>query len=144
MEQQGTLFAIWNWLPTFYVIAQTEHLPTASRRLHVSVSALSRTIKLLESTLGYELFRRSGRNFVLNERGRRWRAVVEKLIEGFAEDFVHLGGRDGARMVHVAIAGSLSQRLLAPAVVRALSQRSGVIPSLHGCSDTEALALVAG
>jgi DNA-binding transcriptional LysR family regulator len=143
MELQATLFTIWNWLPAFHVVAQTEHLPTASRRLHVSVSALSRTIKLLESALGYELFRRSGRNLVLNERGRRWRAVMEKLIEGFAEELARLGASSSARVVHVAIAGSLSQRLLAPAVVRAAA-RLGAIPNLHGCSDAEALALVAG
>lgn len=143
MEQQGTLFTIWNWLPAFYVVAQTEHLPTASRRLHLSVSALSRTIKLLEAALGYELFRRSGRNLVLNERGRRWRQVAEKLIDGFAEDFARLGVAGETRVVHVAIAGSLSQRLLAPAVVRAAAQ-SGAIPNLHGSSDAAALALVAG
>src|SRR5260370_5106989 len=114
MEQQAKLFTVWNWLPAFYVVAQTEHLPTASRRLHVSVSALSRTIKLLESTLGYSLFRRAGRNMVLNERGLRWRTVVQKVVDGFADDFARLGENGGARVVHGALAGSLSQRLLAP------------------------------
>ena len=144
MEQQAKLFTVWNWLPAFYVVAQTEHLPTASRRLHLSVSALSRTIKLLESTLGYALFRRSGRNLVLNERGARWRAVVEKLVDGFGEDFARLGEEGGGRVVHVVIAGSLSQRLLAPAVVRALTRHEGVVPNLHGGSDADAIGLVAG
>ena len=39
---------IWNWLPAFRAVAETEHLPTASDLLHVTPSALSRTIRLLE------------------------------------------------------------------------------------------------
>ncbi len=143
MRDQNTIFTIWNWLPAFYVVAQTEHLPTASKRMHLSVSALSRTIKLLESTIGYPLFERAGRKIMLNERGRKWREAVEKIIESFSGDFEHIGTQNAARVLHVAIAGSLSQRLLAPSVVRALSGRSGGILNLYGCGDAEALALVA-
>ena len=39
---------IWNWLPVFRAVAETEHLPTASELLYVTPSALSRTIRLLE------------------------------------------------------------------------------------------------
>lgn len=64
------LIQFWNRLPAFRVIAQTEHLPTASEKLATSASALSRTIRLLEDEVGHPLFERGGRSLRLNEDGR--------------------------------------------------------------------------
>ncbi len=56
MDPTKKLRDIWAWIPVFRVVAETEHLPTAAARLHVSPSALSRTVRLVEDTLGEELF----------------------------------------------------------------------------------------
>ncbi len=61
---------IWPWLPVFRVVAETEHLPTAARRLHLTTPALSRTVRLLEEALGQPVFDRVGRRIVLNPAGR--------------------------------------------------------------------------
>ena len=47
---------IWNWLPAFRVVAETQHLPTASKEAHLSASALSRAVKLVEEQLDRQLF----------------------------------------------------------------------------------------
>ena len=72
------LFSVWNWLPAFYVVAQTQHLPTASKRLHLSVSALSRTIRLLEAAVGRPLFHRTGRGMHPTDFGKRMLPIARR------------------------------------------------------------------
>ena len=54
----------------FWAVAKEGHLTRAAARLHVSQSALSAQIKLLEGQLGHALFMRSGRTLQLTEAGR--------------------------------------------------------------------------
>lgn len=70
MSQITRLARLWNWLPAFRAVAETEHLPRAGEALSVTPPTLSRAVKLLERDLGLELFHRSGRSLVLNDRGR--------------------------------------------------------------------------
>src|SRR5688572_4700021 len=71
VERLRRLATLWNYLPGFRAVAESQHLPTASHLLFVSPSALSRTIRLLEEDLGRSLFDRVGRNIELNAAGRR-------------------------------------------------------------------------
>ena len=52
MDKVQRLHRFWSWLPAFSAVAETQHLPSAALKLHVSPSALSRTIRLLEDDLG--------------------------------------------------------------------------------------------
>ena len=63
--------AIWNWLPAFRAVAETEHLPSAGQMMGVTPPALSRSVKNLEDALQRELFARTGRNIRLNDDGER-------------------------------------------------------------------------
>jgi DNA-binding transcriptional LysR family regulator len=71
MERARRLRALWNWLPVFRAVAETEHLPTAAEALFISPASLSRTIGLLEEEIGVKLFDRVGRGLQLNRAGRR-------------------------------------------------------------------------
>lgn len=68
--------AIWNWLPAFRAVAETEHLPSAGELLGVSPPALSRSVKNLEEAVGRELFLRNGRSLELNDDGLVLAAAV--------------------------------------------------------------------
>ena len=102
---------IWNWLPAFRAVAETEHLPTASAALFVTPSALSRTIRLLENEVGRALFRRVGRRIELNAAGENLLARV----------------RDGMRLVHHGILEACDETLVGP--LRVFS--GGVITPLY-------------
>lgn len=102
---------IWNWLPAFRVVAETEHLPTASELLHVTPSALSRTIRLLEQAAGRPLFRRTGRRIELNVAGESLLARV----------------RESMRLVEAGVAEACDENLVGP--LRIYS--GGVITPLH-------------
>lgn len=57
-------------LRLFRAVATDGTLTGAARRLNLSQSALSSQIRMLEATLGHDLFERRGRGLVLTEAGR--------------------------------------------------------------------------
>ncbi|TNE35512.1 MAG: LysR family transcriptional regulator, partial [Alphaproteobacteria bacterium] len=57
-------------LRSFECAARHESFTLAAEELHLTQSAISRQVKELESLLGFELFRRIGRNVVLTDAGR--------------------------------------------------------------------------
>ena len=65
-------------LTSFLEVARCQNLTRAARSLHISQSALSSQIKLLEEELGFPLFSRSSRGMVPTERGR----VIESYAAG--------------------------------------------------------------
>ena len=71
---------VWNWLPAFRAVAETEHLPTAGEMMNVTPPALSRAVRQLEEAVGRELFVRSGRTMQLNEDGRRLAIAVRMAM----------------------------------------------------------------
>jgi DNA-binding transcriptional LysR family regulator len=102
---------VWNWLPVFRAVAETEHLPTAAAALFVTPSALSRTIGLLEKEVGRPLFRRVGRRIELNAAGESLLARV----------------RDSMRLVHHGVLEACDETLVGP--LRIFS--GGVITPVH-------------
>lgn len=65
-------------LTLFLNLSETLHFGRTSEELHISASALSRSIKQLEETLGVTLFERDNRRVALTREG--------KLLQSFARD----------------------------------------------------------
>ena len=63
-------------LKTFICVAECGSISRASERLRIAQPALSRQIKLLEHTVGAELFSRHARGMVLTEAGQ---ALLERI-----------------------------------------------------------------
>ena len=82
MERARLVAQLWDWLPAFRAVAETEHLPTASRAMRVSPSSLSRAVGLLEDAVGQPLFDRTGRRIVLNDRGSLLLEAVRDAMRG--------------------------------------------------------------
>ncbi|MBB6734559.1 LysR substrate-binding domain-containing protein [Cohnella zeiphila] len=79
----------WQQLEYFRAVAKTEHFTKAAERLAISQPALSRSITLLEDTLGVSLFDRVGRSVRLNDFGklflRRVDTALQEIQEGVRE-----------------------------------------------------------
>ncbi len=82
MERARLVAQLWDWLPAFRAVAETEHLPTAAVAMRVSPSALSRAVGLLEDAVGCSLFERTGRRIVLNDRGSVLLESVRDAMRG--------------------------------------------------------------
>jgi DNA-binding transcriptional LysR family regulator len=129
---------LWNWLPAFRVVAETQHLPTASRRLHVSASALSRSIRLVEDRVGKPLFRRDGGKLVLNEEGQR-------LLEAVCLAMSEIGGRLD-ELAETTLAGALRVSApsafvpftVVPALRRLLETHTGLVPMISSLGSAAA------
>lgn len=90
-----------NPLRVFEVVARTENLTTAAEELHVTQSAVSRQIGVLETYLGVELFRRERHGVALTRIGRSY---AEQVIPAFnniasATERVLKGSSQGALRV---------------------------------------------
>lgn len=65
----------------FNVAAQTESFVKAAEQLHVTHGAVSRQIKLLEDSLGVQLFERRNRAVYLTPTGRTLQATTQSVFE---------------------------------------------------------------
>ncbi len=84
----------------FWAVARQGNLTRAAAQLHVSQSALSTQIRLLEDQLGQALFTRQGRSLVLTEAGRMALAYAERIFSTGDELMATLReGRGTARQV---------------------------------------------
>ncbi len=77
-------FLNYHHLRYFWTVAREGSLRRAAEKLHLSQPAICTQIQLLESALGEDLFRPSGRSSVLTEFGQ--------LIYGYADEIFALGG----------------------------------------------------
>lgn len=73
-----------NPLRVFEVVARTQNLTAASKELHVTQSAVSRQIGVLESYLGVELFRRERHGVTLTRLGTSYAEQVTPAFESIA------------------------------------------------------------
>ena len=109
-------------------------LQAAADRLHLSQSALTKSIGRLEDALGASLFDRRGRRLVLNALGERVLARGERLLRG-VDDLVrevelHKGGSSGQVRVGVGPVVALSH--LPDALARFVPEHREVQLTIRG------------
>ncbi|MFC4275798.1 LysR substrate-binding domain-containing protein [Achromobacter aloeverae] len=90
-----------NTLPTFRAIAELQNLRAAADALHLTHSAVSQQLRVLETQLGHSVFDRHGRRLRLNAAGA---ALLPYVKEALAQ-------LDEGMQAAAAVAGSTRQRL---------------------------------
>lgn len=105
-----------NTLPAFRVVARLENLRAAAETLHLTHSAVSQQIKLLEEQLGVALFDRRGRSLVLNAAGAALQQAVEPALDRLAQGALaaQAAGSGTAQLVRLTVVPSFAQRWLLP------------------------------
>lgn len=121
---------LWPWLPVFRVVAETEHLPTASDVLHVSASALSRTIRLLEAEVKEPLFDRRGRSLQLNAAGQVLLLRVRDAMRLMDEALEELAGGNRRGTVRLSVTAPLAAVGLVDALETLELEAPGLVPEL--------------
>jgi len=69
-----------NWLRVYDVAARRENFTRAAEELHMSASAVSQQITLLERHLGVKLFHRMPQKIQLTEKGRAFLPTVQQAL----------------------------------------------------------------
>lgn len=137
-DLQKILRDVWDWLPVFRIVAETEHLPTAAERLHRTRAAISRTINVLEDRLDKQLFNRSGRSLVLNESGEQ---LLEHLRDGMSD--VETGLRAALETpysgsIRLSSVGVLTNYFAVPVMLELKDEYPDLEPVLRNLRPTEA------
>ncbi|CAM4254015.1 LysR substrate-binding domain-containing protein [Bordetella muralis] len=109
-----------NTLPAFRAVAELQNLRAAAERLHLSHSAVSQQIRVLEEQLGFTLFDRQGRRVTLNCAGRALLCSVQsalaQLDDGVMAAASFAQGAD--QHLRVSVLPSFAQRWLLPRMAR--------------------------
>lgn len=134
---------IWNWLPTFDAVVREGSIGAASRSMHVTPAAVSRTIRLLESELGSTLFNRVGRTLVLNERGARLREGVADAIDRIEVSIVRSLSSPFEGPLRVASLGVLTDHFVVTALLGLKSEHPGLLPEHRNLPPAAALREIA-
>ena len=107
-------------LPAFRAVARLANLRTAAEQLHLTHSAISQQIKLLEEQIGFLLFDRRGRRVVLNAAGAALLRAVEPAL-GQLDDGLRAAAAasgDQAQRIRITLLSSFAQRWLLPRMGR--------------------------
>lgn len=134
--------AIWNWLPAFRAVAETEHLPTASKRLNLTPGALSKSIRQLEDALGHALFTRAGRTLVLNTAGSRLLVAINQAAGTIDGALASITSEPLAGPVRISTLGVMTNEFVLPAALNLKRTHPRFVPILENHAQREANELL--
>lgn len=144
MDRFRDIANLWNWLPAFRAVAETGNVRRAAERLHVSPSALSRTVRLLEDEIGKPLFDRVGRTLRLNDAGEQLLAAVRDSMRRVDDAKQQIDTRLLAGPVTMRAPGTVIHAFLVALVHRLGSEHPELVPALvpdDGSDPYEALLI---
>jgi DNA-binding transcriptional LysR family regulator len=110
-------------LKVFSAIAESGSLVTAAGKLHLTPSAISHSLKALETELGCRLFERVGKRMVMNQAGDQLLLGIREplnALESAAEGIKRLG-QWGQSRLRIGASASACQHIL-PGVIRELKK----------------------
>lgn len=120
-------------LPTFCSVARQPNLRAAATALHLTHSAISQQIKLLEQRLDTPLFDRRGRRLVLNAAGQALLDAAEpalaQLQQGVAA--ARAAGSGEPQTLRLSTIPSFAQRWLLPRMARWRERQPTLMLELH-------------
>lgn len=112
----------YNHLYYFWTVAREGGVARAAQLLHLTPQTISSQLRVLESSMGARLFRRSGRNLVLTETGRLALTFADEIFRLGAEMTEAIKGRSSGRPLQFSVGvvdvvpKMVAYRLLEPAL----------------------------
>jgi len=120
-------------LPAFSAVARSQNLRLAAEALHLTPSAISQQIKLLEEQIGFQVFDRRGRRIVLNAAGEALQRAVEpalhRLDDGLRAAAAAASG--AAQRIRITLLPSFAQRWLLPRMARWRERHPDIAIEVH-------------
>lgn len=122
-----------NTLPTFRAVAAVNNLRAAAETLHLTHSAVSQQISLLEEQLGFQLFDRQGRRMRLNSAGAALLRVVEPVLAQLDQGVrdAQSAANNVGHQLRISVLPSFAQRWLLPRMSSWRAQHPDIAIELH-------------
>lgn len=118
-------------LPTFRAVARLSNLRAAADQLHLTHSAISQQIRLLEQQLGFDLFDRRGRRVVLNAAGTVFLGAVESALAQLDEGVRAAATGGTEHRLRITVLPSFAQHWLLPRMPRWREQHPDIAIEMH-------------
>ena len=127
-------------LKVFCAVAEGGHLVAAGRKVHLTPSAVSHSIKSLETELGCRLFDRVGKRLVLNQAGEQLLGQIQGPLAALdaAAEGVKQRGKWGQARLRIGASPAACEHLL-PGVIRELKRTQPSLELRVESSDTPQL-----
>ncbi|WP_200763003.1 LysR substrate-binding domain-containing protein [Nitrosophilus alvini] len=106
----------------FLEVAKTGHLTHVANELGLSQSAVSMSIKELESTMGCKLFDRIQKKLVLNEKGRAFAHEIEPLVQKLKDIEEEFSSQDNKGELIIAASTTIADYIM-PHIICEYMQR---------------------
>jgi len=107
-----------NTLRYFDIAARTENFVRAAEQLHVTHGAVSRQVRLLEESLGVELFERRNRALFLTPAGRALQGTTQAIFEQLEGAVQHLQQQARDNVLVLSCEPTIAMRWLIPRLPR--------------------------
>ena len=129
-------------LPAFRAAARLQNLRAAAEELHLTPSAVSQQIALLEAQVGLALFDRRGRALVLNAAGQALQRAVEPALDTLAKGLLaaQAAARGQAQVLRLTVLPSFAQRWLLPRMGRWRERHPDIVLDVHASMQVVDLA----
>ncbi|WP_116369131.1 HTH-type transcriptional activator IlvY [Parahaliea mediterranea] len=127
-------------LQVFLSVADTLNFSRSAQQLHLSVSAVSRSVQRLEEALGHSLLARDKRSVQLTPAGRDFRDYARRAVDDWDRTRRQLGGGEalvGEVSLYCSVTATYS--ILAPILEAFRSQHPGVDIQLHTGDPADAV-----
>ena len=124
-------------LRVFCAVAESGSLVVAAGKVHLTPSAISHSLKSLETDLGCRLFERVGKRMVLNQAGEQLLSQIQgplSALDSAAEAIKRLG-KWGHTRLRIAASAAACQHIL-PKVIRELKKNDGALELRIESGDT--------
>ncbi|MFM2479649.1 LysR substrate-binding domain-containing protein [Celerinatantimonas sp. MCCC 1A17872] len=105
-------------LRNFEAVARLGSITAAAKELHVTHSAISQQIKVLEEMLGVTLFIREGRGLQISENGRLYALQIRESLNGIFEATRLIKTQPKTTELVVAVLPSFGSNWLIPRIAR--------------------------
>jgi LysR family transcriptional activator of nhaA len=114
----------YNHLYYFYITAQFSSITKASEYLKISQPSLSSQIKILEESMGVNLFIRNGRNIELTQKGKVIYSFCSKMfkeMDGLSK-FLNIKEGEEAELLKIAVSDQIERPFIAEIIGKFLKK----------------------
>jgi len=128
-------------IEAFVVAARALSFTEAASALHLTVPAVSRRIKSLETELGVPLFHRNHRALQLTQAGESYLSHLAPAIETIRHASDRIRGHAHGHALKVSLPASLAANWLVPRLRSFHAAHHGIqveLQSMNGCADLDA------
>ena len=131
-------------LRAFSELALERNFTRAAQKCHLSQSAFSALVAMLEEQAGVRLFHRSTRSVELTPEGRVFESVAARLLHDFESAFAELQDHVQRRKGRLTVAAlpSVAGGALPPVIARFRAQHAGISVILRDVTSDSCLELV--